>query len=354
MLAIYYGADSFSRHEALAGLRAQLDSDGMLATNTTTLDARNLTLTDVTMVCDAIPFLGAWRLVHVRGLLARAGSERTAGGGGRRRARATAATTAPEGAAGWLELAGYVSRMPPTTVLILEDAEVRDTNPLLAALQAAAVEPPAIVRSFGRMDARALQSWLAERLRQRGVAIEPRALELLARSMPVEPADDGQWHALWSLTADIEKLSLYAGETRITERDVERLVPAALESRLWVLADRVTAGNQGEALAVLEELLAAGRQAPVLLATVANRFRQLLVVRELTERRAPAAEVRERSGVRTDYQLQQLQRVARRWSLEQLEARYLRIVAADRDIKTGRTDEVTAVELLVAELTQAH
>ena len=50
----------------------------MLATNTTELDSRRLTVSDLTMVCDALPFLATWRLVLVRGLLQRADSERPA------------------------------------------------------------------------------------------------------------------------------------------------------------------------------------------------------------------------------------------------------------------------------------
>ncbi|MFN8559149.1 MAG: hypothetical protein U0531_18030 [Dehalococcoidia bacterium] len=80
MLVICYGPDSYSRHQEIVSLRARLDTDGMLATNTTTLDARRATLTDLTMVCDAMPFLAERRLVHVYGLLARAESERPAGG----------------------------------------------------------------------------------------------------------------------------------------------------------------------------------------------------------------------------------------------------------------------------------
>src|SRR5262249_22090325 len=131
---VLYGVDSFSRHEAVAAVRAELDVDGMLATNTNLLDGRRLTLEELTMVCDALPFLGAHRLVHVRGLLPRADSERPAasrrvGRGGR------ATSVAPEDAAsGWLALASYVGRMPPSTVLLLEDGEVRSTNPLLFAL----------------------------------------------------------------------------------------------------------------------------------------------------------------------------------------------------------------------------
>lgn len=346
MLYIFHGADSFSRHEALVALRAELDGDGMLATNTTLLDARQLTLTHLTMVCDAAPFLGAHRLVHVYGLLARAENERPAGG---RRGRTPRSAGADEdAAAGWLALAAYVDRMPPTTVLALEDGDIRTGNALLAALG-----PRAKVQAFPRLSERAVQAWIAERARRRGVLFDGAALRLLAESAPMDVADDRQWHALWSLSGEIEKLSLYATATRISERDVRRLVPVALESRIYILADHVMERRGREALTVLEELLAGGRPAPVLLAAIAGRLRQLMMIAELEAAGTPRAEIAARLGVRSEWQFDHLREQARHTRLPRLEAAHQRLVQTDRAIKRGRTDEVTALETLVAELAGA-
>ena len=77
MLYLLHGADSFSRHEKLLELRRAHDADGMLGNNSDTFDGRRVTLGQLTMVCDAWPFLGDFRWVHVTGLLARAGQERS-------------------------------------------------------------------------------------------------------------------------------------------------------------------------------------------------------------------------------------------------------------------------------------
>jgi DNA polymerase-3 subunit delta len=343
MLYVYYGADSFSRHEAITALRAELDADGMLRTNTTLLEARRLTLTDLTMVCGALPFLGAHRLVQVQGLLAQAASERPAGG--RRGGRAAAAPADGEAATGWLALAEYVGRMPPTTVLLLEDGDVRPNNALLIALG-----PVGRLREFSRLTPRAIEAWIGERARRRGVLFDGAALRLLAESTPAEAAEDGQWHALWSLSSEIEKLSLYASGERISEREVRRLVSAALESRIYLLSDAVAERRGSEALATLEELLSGGRPAPVLLAAIAGRFRQLLLIRELIEARVAPRDISARLGVRSEWQFDRLREQASRTTLPRLEAAYQRLLQADRAIKRGRTDEVTALEMVVAEL----
>jgi DNA polymerase-3 subunit delta len=346
MFYILHGADSFSRHEAVTALRAGLDTDGMLATNTTVLEARRLELPDLTMVCDALPFLGSNRLVHVIGLLARAEGERAPSG--RRSGRGSRATTAAadEPPAGWLALAEYVDRMPPSTTLLLEDGDIRSSNALLAALT-----PKAKVRKFEQITTRSLTSWIGERARRRGVLFDGAALRLLAESVPTDLAEDRQWHALWTLTAEIEKLSLYASAERISESDVRHLVPAALESQIYRLTDAVAERRGDDALRVLEELLASGRPAPVLLAAIAGRYRQLLLLRELLDARVPPGEIMDRLSLRNELQYRRLRDQAAHASPARLEAAYQRILHADRAVKQGRLDDGTALEVLVAELT---
>src|SRR3989304_8520450 len=71
MFHVLYGPDSFSLQAALVELKAELDTDGMLATNTSRLEGAQLQPQELAVVCNALPFLGAYRLVLVEGLLAR-------------------------------------------------------------------------------------------------------------------------------------------------------------------------------------------------------------------------------------------------------------------------------------------
>jgi DNA polymerase-3 subunit delta len=343
MLVIFHGPDSYSRHQALQRLRAELDQDGMLGANTTVLDAKGLTLPALTMVCDAAPFLSEHRLVHVQGLLARV--EAAPSPTSRHGRRAKSAGSGDDEGVGWLALADYVERMPPTTVLVLEDGELRSGNPLLTALK-----PKARVEGFPRLSTHQLEGWIARRARELGVIFDKPALMRLAEATPSDLTEDRQWHGLWWLAAEIEKLTLFAGGGRITEEDVERLVPAVLQTRVYTLADAVVRREREAALTALERLLMAGQPAPVLLTTIAGRLRQLLLLRELLAGGVPEPEIRERLGLRNPAQFDILRRQAQMLPSPRLEAAYLRVLEADRAIKGGRVDEVTALETLVAEL----
>lgn len=352
MLYLVHGPDSYSRHEFIAGVRAKHDIDGMLATNSTPLDGRRVAFEELAAVCSALPFLGAFRWVKLSGLLARADGEKP---GGRRRSTAKRAATPPaEDDGGWLRLITLAETMPDTTILVLEEGELKANNPVLEALTGLArIRSGAIrIQAFPRMSVQMLEGWIAERARQQGTVFEGGCHRLLAASVPIDVAEDGEWHTLWTVVAEMEKLRLYAG-ARITESDIRRLVPGTLESRVWVLTDAVADRDGPKAMAALEELLASGRPAPVLLAAIAGRYRQLIGMRELLEARTPAREAGERLAVRNQYQLDRLRRQAERATLPRLEAAYERIVDTDRAIKTGKMADTLALELLVAGLSGA-
>src|SRR5688572_7195421 len=159
MLHILYGPDSYSRAEVVTALKRSLDSDGMLASNINTLEAKSLTPQHLQMVCDALPFLAANRLVIVEGLLAR-----LSGGATRRGRRGGAAAKFPEE---WQALPEMIARMPPTTTLVLLDGELPPDAPLVAALA-----EHGRARNFPRIPARALDPWIAQRAKERGVSLE--------------------------------------------------------------------------------------------------------------------------------------------------------------------------------------
>lgn len=76
MLHVIFGEDEFRASEALRALKAAIDTDGSLATNTSVLAARGLTPQTLIQNAAAIPFLSPSRLVVVEGLLTTLGSRR--------------------------------------------------------------------------------------------------------------------------------------------------------------------------------------------------------------------------------------------------------------------------------------
>ncbi len=327
MLYILYGDDALSRREALQDLKAELDSDGMLSTNTVVLAAAQTTPQEVIAACDTAPFLGTCRLVILEGLFASTASS------GRRAARA-GSKRAP-GAGPWQGLCEYVARMPETTVLVLVDSAVAVGHALLEALR-----PRARILAFPLPEPRAVPAWIGARARKMGLRLEPRAAGLLA---------DLVGNDTWALANELEKLAAFGNGQPVTEADVRRLVAAASELAIWDLLDAIVEARPSAVVRLLHELLARGQNPSALLKAIETRYRRLAVAREMLDAGATASHIGSQLGQR-GYGLERLLDQASRQSISAIRAALARIVEADAAVKSGLYDEEVSLELLAQDL----
>lgn len=90
------------------------------------------------------------------------------------------------------------------------------------------------------------------------------------------------------LDSELEKLALYVGDAReITHQDVETMVSTLAETEVYKLTEAVMLKQRTRALALLEQCLRQVDHPLQLLAALTNKFRQILLVKALAERRVP-------------------------------------------------------------------
>jgi DNA polymerase-3 subunit delta len=331
VLHIYYGADSYSRTVAVAGLKAGLDTDGMLAINTVSFNGSGIDPDALIAACDTVPFLSSNRLVILTNYLSQAVSRQSRSRGSRR-ARAAEPLDAGENF-----LIAYVPRMPASTTLLLIDDALREDNSVLRALRHMGE-----VRAFPQLGEPDLLAWIAKRARDLGVTVEPPAARLLVQSVRSD---------LWTMAAELEKLSLYTDGRAISAADVRGLVASSQESNVFSLVDAVVAGRLEQALVQLRLLLQGGAAGPYLITMIARQYRQLIIVQDLIAAGAAAAVVADRAEIRSESLLRRVAQQARRFDPEKLLVAFERILEADLSIKRGAMDEGLVLELLVTDLT---
>ena len=329
MLRIYYGPDTYSRAEAIAELKAELDSDGMLSANTSQFDGAELDLAALLATCDTVPFLSPNRLVIVNNLLGQTPPRRT---------RQRAPRRSSEGAepSRGEELAAYIPRMPSTTTLLLLEGALRPDNGLLQTLT-----PLAQTRAFPHLQGQQLLSWISARALKVNSQIEPRAAVLLA---------EGLGGDLWVLAGEIEKLSLFAAGRTIAEADVRSMVSATQESNVFAMVDATVAGRPGEALRQLRLLLNDGAAPAYIIAMVARQYRQLIILQDLASTNEPAPAMALAAEIQSEAAARRSAQQASRLGRALLQEAYERILDADLAVKRGRTEESLAVELMVSDL----
>jgi len=339
MLYVLYGSDDFSLQEELARIKAELDSDDMLSSNTDVLDGREVMPEQVMAICDTVPFLSAHRLVVVEGLLRRfSPPERSRRGPsaarGARRARSEGLELER-----WLALADYVGRLPETTTLVLIDGELAAGNALFQALR-----PHGKVQEFRRIGQKKVVSWLLERAQKDGLDISPPAAQLLA---------DLVGDNLRLLVSELEKLAAYAYGRRIEGADVKALVSEARDVNVFAMVDAIAEKRPAVALRLLRRQIVDGREAGYLLAMIIRQYRFMIQAKELVLAGLPAQEIGRRLEIGSDFVLQRVLDQAQRYSLSRLKAAYRRLLEADVGVKRGRYEEELALELLLHDLARA-
>lgn len=329
-------SDDYRLREAYRELRAGLDTDGMLETNTSRFEPRGLTAEVLVQHLSTLPFMGAVRLVVVEGLLLAAGG-----------ARGTAER--------WQPLVDFLPSAPPSSHLVLieplpdrEDRLAVARSPLLKALRAV---PDGDVREFaelslGRGGRNAVPNevarWARERAAARGIPFEPAAAEALSQLLGSD---------LWALASEIEKLSSYAGGRPVTPADVALLTPASRDADIFALVDAVAEGRASEALRLARQMHDEGsRSNGEIQGIVVRHLRNLVRAEELARVGASDAEVGEATGARHPFAREKLLRQAQTAGRDRVAAALRAVAVSDHAVKTGQLDEGLALELLLTEL----
>ncbi len=318
------GPDDFSLKAKLADIKASLGDAAMLSTATNVFEGAKLKEAELRLVVNAMPFLSPVRLVIVTGLLAR--FKPSANGSVKKKSKDGDIE----------ELAEIIRNTPPSTTLILVETESSKSNPLFKAVSGE-VES----YDFPLPDKPKLKEWIGRRVMDAKGHITPPAINLLVQYIGAD---------LWTAAAEVEKLTLYAGDRPITEADVKALVGNAQEASIFSLVDGIFEQRLKDATEALESLKSGGVSSGYILSMIARQLRLVIQLKDLKSRGGKDFDIRQRLGLTNDFVWRKTLDQAGRFPIARFKDIYRRLLEADVAIKTGRLDDVTAIDLLVAEL----
>ena len=321
---VYYGVEEFLRARAIAELRAQLGEASLASMNMAELDGRKVTLPELKDAVEALPFLTDKRLVVVSGLL-----HRLAGKGGK------------PSKADQLFMSGLLAYLPdtsPSTWLVFDEEAIGEAHPVL---QYAREHPDKMrAQMFGRLSEAALRAWLTQQAKERGGTLAADALDALASAGDVD---------LRLLDQEIEKLITYAGGRAVTGSDVKKLVHSARSVDVFAMVDALGQRNGRRAIEQFHSLVDEGEPPVRLLSLITRQFRLIMQAKDLSERRAPTADVMRTLGV-PKFLADKMLTQSRQFQMTQLEAIYRRLLETDLNIKTGQIEPLLAIDMLIAEI----
>jgi DNA polymerase-3 subunit delta len=312
--------------------------EAMASLNTTVFEGSQLTFAELRHSCDTIPFMTERRLVIARGLLSRLDPK------GRGQPATTSRADEPRWKTEYLNaLVSYLPGLPPTTRLFfVEEKTLPKSNPVLRLAQKKEMKGKGFVKLFALPKDQQLPAWIQQRAKMKEGRIDREATALLAALVGND---------LRLLDQEIDKLLLYADGQPVKAQDVRTLVSRAREASIFDLVDCVGRRETARALVLLHSLLDDNEPPLYLLSMLARQIRILIQVTELKDQYLSEKEVASRLSIHP-YVAKKGMSQARNFDMAQLEAAHQRIVSTDLAIKTGKLQDILALDMLVVDLTK--
>ncbi|MDA0264527.1 MAG: DNA polymerase III subunit delta [Chloroflexi bacterium] len=327
--------DSFLVPQRLSELIVESGAADVLDANRHRMIGSQTKPGELLSMCNALPFMDDYRLVIVEGLLGTAEPKGRSARRGPAGGATGGSTKETSVASQWKALGDAIPQMPDTTVLVFTDGVIKATNPMLRMLK-----PLANDEDLPAPKGEELARWVKSAAEERGAFISPAAI----RSITDLVGSD-----LWTLTQELEKLSLYCAGRQIEESDVNEMVSQVREASIFAAIDAMIDGRPGVALRLLHRLKEDGQDASQIIGMVERQLRLLALARDSIDRGLPQSEMRGRLGTTSDFVVRKTTEQARRHPMPDIITRYNRLLETDLAIKRGKLAPDLALELLAGD-----
>jgi DNA polymerase III delta subunit len=196
-----------------------------------------------------------------------------------------------------------------------------------------------------------LRSWITSHAARVGVPIETRAAHVLAERIGggIWETDVERGEMTRVADSELRKLATYAGERPIAPDDVEALTADTRPASVFAITNAVDRREPAAGAAALRRALDEGQPGLRILASLAGRVSDLIVVRDLMARGTPPTEIAKRVARGNANVAQRLAEAAKRYRGEELEGMLIGLWEADLAIKSNAMEEQPALAAWLGE-----
>ena len=341
---ILHGGDEFAIAQDIANMVAKFGDQALREANTTRLDGRTFNQEDLIPAVSPMPFLADRRIVILEDYVKRLEKS---------------ADSTKEGSQKLKEdrrqFLDKLEKVPPTTALVLVehrllpeqgDGRSRYTHWLLK--WAREFPERTYVKAFS-LPGNKMNKWIMDRAAEGGGQFSPQAAAALVELV----ADDTRL-----ADQEIRKLLDYVDCARpVQPADVVLLTVDSSQAKIFAMVDAMGARQGENAISILKRLLEQVEHAYIF-SMVVRQFRFLLLVREILDGGGEKMEIGEQlrflqrgNKPVPDWMAGKLINQAKRFTLDELEHVYQRLLCIDEDLKRGLTTVDLALEIFVSEIT---
>ena len=195
-------------------------------------------------------------------------------------------------------------------------------------------------QEFSFLDSRGLKIWFREKSEKYKLKIDPIAEATLLSYVGND---------LWQLENEIKKLANFKPGKLIKKEDIILQVRPKTENNIFKTINSISEKDKKQALYFLHKHLDNGDNSLYLLSMIAYQFRNLLIIKEMIDKGLPYATIQKKSGL-APFVVSKTYYLCSQFTFLELKKIYQKIFQVDLNIKTGRIDAETALDLLIADI----
>lgn len=232
------------------------------------------------------------------------------------------------------QLSAYLDNIPETAYLIFAETKVDKRKSMYKK-----VKKYGDVEELGMPDEETLKKWMLKRVKAAGLNIMKSA-----------------WSSFYARTSDsmdnmsneMDKLIAYCNDCEvITEEDVNAICMNWLDDKVYAMIEAIADKDPARAAGLYRDMLLLHERPIAILARLRSQFARLLTLKEMSFRREPDSAITKATRI-PGYYLERNRSLAGNFTTDQLCALLSDADDLDGAIKTGRINEHTGLEMLMA------
>lgn len=231
------------------------------------------------------------------------------------------------------KLLEYFSNLPESVCILFIEEKVEKNSRLYKAITkiGEAVE-------FKTPTEKELTAWLKKECSKNGVSIENSVVQFFLQTVESD---------MENIIRELQKLISYKGnQGSIEMEDVRKVATPSLEAKVFDLVRAVAEEKPATAISIYRNLLLLKESPYMVLSLITRQFRMIFISSLLFEDGLTYVEIAQKLEIR-DFAVKEYVRQAKRFSKEEWKRALEDCLKTDLDIKTGRSAEEGAVELLI-------
>lgn len=220
------------------------------------------------------------------------------------------------------------------TVLVLvenkSESDLRKTDKELFALLS---DKNNLVRNFEYLDGAKLVSWTRSEFASRNCSIDTPSIKALIELTGNES---------WKIANEIEKLANYRQKGTVTLKDIANLISGRSDLNIFDFVDAIVSKNRPKAYEFLYKELKSGRDPHYILTMIVFGFRNMLMVKNLLDRKIDPNLIAKKSGLHP-FVVRKTSASASKFNLDELKTSFGKLLEMDTLSKNGTVNITDAL-----------